>query len=273
MAKKNNKKEVLDKLAHVQTVKRAVTDRIWREGRPVEDMETHVKLTSPAIKHGTAAVAKKFIKENPGANPVVLGMMDGGLPFLKRFQKELYKRHYPFTCATMQASSYGTELSGGDLKILSLPKVPVGGRIVVIADDLCERGVTFQKVKDKLLELGATKVILVVLIDKVQPRKDNYTPEYAAFKVKPDKFLVGYGMDCERELRNHRSVRGVKLSSLANPTERAVLDSEGRLNEELRHLIASEHTLFGASASKARKMTAEDSLLQTEELLPISMVI
>lgn len=269
-------KGILDKLKKIQRVKKTVTERVWQQARPVKDLITGKILTAAAIKGGTNLLADRFIAENPNANPLLVSMMDGAMPFAMDFQTCLHKKGYSFTYSTMQASSYGNALSVGTIQIGSMPKPHLAGRRVFIVDDVCETAKTYRLVREKLIEHGASEVSLVVLVDKVQKRMDNYVPEYSVFKVAKNAFLVGMGMDYYRELRNETEIRGVKKSSLPNKQEKKLLDSEGPLNEQYCQLRALEKTskagnshvtLFNTSnrPGKLRKTRASSVIEEGQE--------
>ena len=66
-----------------------------------------------------------------------------------------------------------------------------------------DTGKTLQKLRERLLELGATKVEACIAFHKKTSKNVelNYFAEYIGFFV-PDKFVIGYGMDYNERFRD-----------------------------------------------------------------------
>ncbi|KTD06933.1 phosphoribosyltransferase [Legionella jamestowniensis] len=262
-----SKDEILKKLRTIQKLKEEITERVWQNARPIQEIDEEKfnkkgeALTERAIEQRTVLLAERLIKEYRNANPVLISLMDGAHPFASLLQTTLNKFGYKYSYTTMQASSYGNQLTSGELKISSMPKINLGERTVFIIDDICDTGKTYLKIKELLENFGPKQISLIVLVEKVQPRINNYRPEYVGFEIPPDAFVVGMGLDYYGELRNKTEIRGVDPASLPSREEQELLDSEASLNEELRKLIALEKTtkpgsstmtVFGGNKSKDR---------------------
>ncbi|WED44593.1 phosphoribosyltransferase [Legionella cardiaca] len=240
------KEKILKKLQKIHSLKTEVTKRVWNNAHPVREIDEDKfdkkgeALTESVIKQRIKLLAERLMKEYPTSNPVLVSLMDGALPFASLLQQELNARGYQYSYTAMQASSYGDEMTSGELKIGSMPKIPLGGRTVFVVDDVCDTGKTYLKIRELLQNQGALKVALVVLVDKVQKRVGNYRPEYVGFEVPADAFIVGMGLDYYGELRNEFEIRAVDVNFLPSPAEKEQLDKEKSLNAELVKLIALE---------------------------------
>lgn len=101
----------------------------------------------------------------------------------------------------IQVSSYGmgTESSG----VLTFQKdltAEIGGRHILLVEDMVDTGFTLYHLKRHLLVKGAASCRICALLDKPSRRKMEITPDYAGFTV-PDAFLVGYGLDAGERYR------------------------------------------------------------------------
>ncbi|KTC78171.1 phosphoribosyltransferase [Legionella brunensis] len=266
------KEVILKQLSTIHGLKSTVTKRVWDHAHPVREIDLDKfdqkgdELTEDNIQKRTELLANRLIKEYPDANPVLIGLMDGALPFASLLQTKLNEKGYQYSYTTMQASSYGNKTTtSGELKIASMPKIPLGGRTVFVIDDVCDTGNTYLKIRELLESFGPKKISLVVLVDKVQKRVDNYMPEYVVFEVPSTAFIVGMGLDYFGELRNKLEIRAVDPLSLPNEQELELLNSEASLNEQLRKEIALEKTarpgssnitIFGGSLEQSIKPDA-----------------
>ena len=97
-------------------------------------------------------------------------------------------------------SSYGAGTVGGEVKVLRDIDSNVGGRDVLLIDDILESGNTLKFTRDLLMSRGAKSVSIAVLLDKAMHRKADIKADFVGFDC-PDYFVVGYGMDVAHAFR------------------------------------------------------------------------
>lgn len=129
------------------------------------------------------------------ARPILVCMMNGGLPFtadlLRRF-------HFPLELDYLHATRYpgspgegGT--CGGAVRFERDLQRDLAGRTVVLVDDVLDGGVTLAAAQQRLAAQCPERLICAVMV-----RKDVANPkasaDYVALEA-PDEFLIGRGMD------------------------------------------------------------------------------
>lgn len=255
--------EIRQKLAEIRSLKRALEKRMWDGATPVKDIQGN-ELSEAYVKAAIKSLAMSISERFPNQFPVLVGLMDGALPFLSQLQQDLNELQYEFQLSTMQTDSYGTKTHSGKLTLGSLPKIPVADRVVLIIDDVCDTGKTAQKVNELFLQQGASEVHLVTLVDKKQEREID--PLFSGFIVDKQAFIIGYGLDYAGVLRNTSFIKAVDPRTLPTAEEQALLDSEGALNLELQQIIAAKtmhgenrNTTFAHSAGTMQPL-AENGL-------------
>lgn len=77
----------------------------------------------------------------------------------------------------------------------------VGGRRVVLIDDILDTGGTLKLVQAMLREGGVASLRTCVLLRKDRPRPTPVEVDYVGFDI-PDEFVVGYGLDFDNYYRN-----------------------------------------------------------------------
>jgi hypoxanthine phosphoribosyltransferase len=77
----------------------------------------------------------------------------------------------------------------------------VAGRTIIVVDDILDEGETLAHVKQRLLDMGAAKVILAVFADKDLGRQKPVQADIVGLTI-PNKFVVGFGMDAHGYWRN-----------------------------------------------------------------------
>jgi len=149
-----------------------------------------------------AAAVRRVGREISGtlrdANPVLICVMNGGVPFAGHLMTQLT---FPLDFDYVQVSRYGQATSGGVLQWRVEPSLPLQGRNVLIVDDILDQGLTLAAVRERLLQLGAARCYVAVVADKLNGRTKPLQADFVALTV-PDRFLFGYGMDVRGAWRN-----------------------------------------------------------------------
>jgi len=238
------KEAILLQLADIQRLKQAIDQRITAGLQAVYDVNDIHKtrpLDSETIEQRSADVAHDLMADSSVSYPLLIGVMHGALPFVAKVQQELSKNNYSFQFETIQVSSYeGT--ASGTLTIKSNSKILVGGRDVIVVDDICDTGKSYYALQNLFINQGARSVKLMALVDKAQPRESagHVSPTYSGFTLSPTEFIVGFGMDYDELLRNVSKIGSVDLSTLPTEKEKQLLASESSLNKQLVQLISDE---------------------------------
>ena len=109
-------------------------------------------------------------------------------------------------------SSYGDNETPQtlDVEMIGIRTENFSEKHVIIIDDIIETGGTIQSVLELIRSCEPKSVSLCILADKAASDEvfNNLEIErcYLGFKVTPDVFLVGYGMDNKQLMRNHKDI-------------------------------------------------------------------
>lgn len=135
---------------------------------------------------------------------VLLPVLDGAVIFLA----DLIRR-MPMTMRMemVSVSSYRgatTESRGARLRS-ALPD-DLGGKHVVIVDDIYDTGQTLALLQRLIGEQRPASVRTCVLLSKQRRRVEEARVDYVGFEI-PDEFVVGYGLDYDGLYRNLPEIR------------------------------------------------------------------
>jgi hypoxanthine phosphoribosyltransferase len=130
--------------------------------------------------------------------PLVLGVMGGAVVFTGNLLPQLT---FPLEFDYIHVSRYGDEDRGGEVVWKVVPRSNVEGRTVIVVDDILDEGETLAHVKQRLLEMGAREVVIVVFADKAIGKAKPVKPDLVGLVI-PNRFVVGYGMDAYNYWRN-----------------------------------------------------------------------
>ena len=140
------------------------------------------------------------IKKSELENPLVISILKGSFVFAADLIRALHAVGMSPEVDFISISSYGSGTEAQEPKVIRDVESDVAGRDILMIDDILESGGTLTFARDLMLERGANRVELVVLLDKSMRRKSEISAEYVGFEC-PDKFVVGYGMDVGHAFR------------------------------------------------------------------------
>lgn len=131
---------------------------------------------------------------------LVVSVLKGSFVFAADLIRALHKVGLAPEVEFISLSSYGGGTEGGSVRILRDVESAVAGRQVLLVDDILESGRTLLFARDLMLERGAARAEIAVLLDKTMRRKTDIEADYIGFDC-PDHFVVGYGMDVAHAFR------------------------------------------------------------------------
>ena len=138
--------------------------------------------------------------------PLVLSVMGGAVVFTGQLLPML---DFPLDFDYVHVSRYGDARHGGQMHWKVEPHENVRGRVVLVLDDILDEGHTLAALRQRVLELGASKFYSAVFADKRHGRAKPIHADFVGMEL-PDRFLFGYGMDIEGAWRNLPAVYAVK---------------------------------------------------------------
>ena len=130
---------------------------------------------------------------------VLLPIMTGAMVFTADLIRHM---PLPLSMRLVTVSSYAgaTTRSKGAMLRGALPG-DLGGRHVVVIDDILDSGQTLALVEELVREQEPASLRICVLLDKKVDRQVEVRPQYVGFEI-PDEFVVGYGLDYDGFFRN-----------------------------------------------------------------------
>ena len=143
---------------------------------------------SGAYDRMSAAIAERLAD----ANPVVVAVMNGGvftaIELCRRFD-------FPYEFAYVHPTRYGNRLTGGELEWHVEPKPELGGRTVLIVDDILDVGVTLAALERSMWALGiGTLYKAVFAVKQLKQAVERPRVDFEGVGVE-DAYVFGCGMD------------------------------------------------------------------------------
>jgi hypoxanthine phosphoribosyltransferase len=169
--------------------RKAIAARVREMGRQLaEDLESELKKDST---FGPAPDDHDRI--------VLMPILTGAIVFVADLIREMPLK---MSMRVVTVSSYpgATTVSKGAALRGAIPN-DLGGRHVVVVDDILDSGHTLALVRELVLEQNPASLRIAVMLRKQVKRHAEVHPNYVGFDI-PDKFVVGYGLDYDGYYRN-----------------------------------------------------------------------
>jgi len=129
---------------------------------------------------------------------LVLGLLKGSFMFLADLVRCI---HHPVQVDFIVTSSYGSGMvSSGNVQLLYDPEVSLGGRHVILVDDIIDSGRTMASLVPIIQARGPASLELCTFLHK---RREGiaHEPRWVGFDAPPE-FVVGYGLDYSENFRH-----------------------------------------------------------------------
>ena len=157
-----------------------------------------VLITKPQLDRRVEELGSAIARDYAGLEPVLVGVLRGVFCFMGDLMRQI---SLPLSVDFMSVSYYSGKGSEGGVRITKGPDIDVGGRHVVLVEDIVDTGLTLNYLVQYLQGLGPASVRVCALLDKQVRRFADVQLDYVGFQI-PDEFVVGYGLDYLERYRN-----------------------------------------------------------------------
>ncbi|MEM7311591.1 MAG: hypoxanthine phosphoribosyltransferase [Planctomycetota bacterium] len=168
-------------------------------------------LTEEEIQKGVTRLANE-INETYGSEPLtIVGVLTGCVVLLADVIRQL---EMPLRVGVVMASSYrGATTTRGELTINSDLMPDIGGRNVLIVDDIFDTGNTLVELMALMENFDPLTVRSAVLLRKHGRQEVDLEPDFIGFDI-PNEFVVGYGLDYQDAYRNLPFVAALETAEI-----------------------------------------------------------
>jgi hypoxanthine phosphoribosyltransferase len=151
------------------------------------------------VRHRIEELGRTITGDYEGRAPVLVSVLKGGSVFLADLIREI---RLPLAIDYMSLSRYGGAAeSMGRVRIVKDLDQDIGGRDVIVVEDIVDTGLTLSYLISALQSREPASVEVCALLDKSVRRSAPITIRYRGFEC-PDVFVVGYGLDFQERYRN-----------------------------------------------------------------------
>ncbi len=166
----------------------------------MENFRIEKLITEDEIQARVKELADQINKEYAGQTITFVCVLRGSLYFTADLTKHIT---VPCKIDFFDVSSYhGGTVSSGKVKILKDLEDDIHGENVIIVEDIVDTGRSLEAMQEVLLLRKPKSFKICTLLDKPSQRViEGLKVDYIGFTI-PKKFVVGYGLDYDQQLRN-----------------------------------------------------------------------
>ena len=159
------------------------------------------------IRRRIEELGRTITGDYEGRAPVLISVLKGGSVFLADLIREIA---LPVAIDYMSISRYGGAAeSMGRVRIVKDLEQDIGGRDVIVVEDIVDTGLTLSYLISVLQSREPASVQVCALLDKSVRRIAPLEIRYVGFDC-PDVFVVGYGLDFQERYRNVPDILAVE---------------------------------------------------------------
>ena len=163
------------------------------------DALERILISEQQIADKLGEMANQIDRDYRGREILLVGVLKGATMVMADLARLI---HTPLEIDWMAVSSYGASTkSSGVVRILKDLDSDLGGRDVLIVEDVIDSGLTLDWLTRNLSSRGASSVEIAALLRKPEAAKVEVDVKYVGFDI-PNDFVVGYGLDYAEKYRN-----------------------------------------------------------------------
>jgi hypoxanthine phosphoribosyltransferase len=158
-----------------------------------------ILISRDQIAKAVTRLACEINSDYQGKEPLLIGILKGSCVFVADLIRQL---DLPLELDFIKLSSYGAAReSSGKVRVVQGLQTRIKGRDVLVVEDIVDTGITTFFLLEYLKKKKPASLKLCALTDKPSRRRVPVPIDYLGFTV-PNKFIAGYGIDCDEKFRN-----------------------------------------------------------------------
>ena len=173
-----------------------------------------VLFDEPAIHRRLDDMAAQISDDYRDRELTVIAVLHGSLMFVADLLRRI---PLPLKLDCLSVASYhGKAQSSGDVVFKQITLPDVGGRDILVLDDILDSGFTLAAVRETLETARPHSIRICVLLSKKKQRVREVDADYVGFEIE-DEFVVGYGLDFRERYRNLPYIGVLRRELLEQP--------------------------------------------------------
>jgi hypoxanthine phosphoribosyltransferase len=165
---------------------------------PTQRPSVSCLISADRLAQRVSELAGQVSADYDGKDLLLIGVLKGAWVFLADLVRQL---RIPVRCDFVRVTSYGlgTETSGDPRLLLDCTESVTGAHVLVV-EDIIDTGVSTAWLLEHLRRKEPASLRVCAMLSKPSQRQVTVDVDYLGFEI-PDRFVVGYGLDCGERFR------------------------------------------------------------------------
>jgi hypoxanthine phosphoribosyltransferase len=164
----------------------------------IKDKTFQIFIPQSELTARIGVAAERINRDYEGKNPLFVAILNGSFMFAADLLKKV---SVPCQVTFVKVASYQAMHSTGQVKDLIGLSEDLGGRDVIVLEDIVDTGITMQQIITSLKAKNPLSVKTAVLLFKPEALQQEVPLDYVCFEI-ANRFVVGYGLDYDGYGRN-----------------------------------------------------------------------
>src|ERR1700753_2963657 len=174
-----------------------------RMTEPMKEHEEEMLFRREEIAARVVEIGAQISRDFAGESILLVGVLKGAAVFLADLARSI---SVETTFDFVAISSYKGVQTSGAVRLIKDLDTPIGGRNVILVEDILDTGLTLVFLRKLLLQHKPKTLKIATCLDKPARRLEKIDADYVAFTI-PNHFVVGYGMDYLERFRTLPDIR------------------------------------------------------------------
>lgn len=158
-----------------------------------------VVVSEEQLQRRVSELGRQITDDYAEHPPLLVGVLKGAFVFMSDLARAI---DLPVEFDFMAVSSYGSATTtSGVVRIVKDLDLDLGGRHVLVVEDIVDSGLTLSYLRRNLAARGPASVEVCALLVKEGLQRNDPELRYVGFRIPPE-FVVGYGLDAAERFRN-----------------------------------------------------------------------
>ncbi|MFC1736486.1 hypoxanthine phosphoribosyltransferase [Candidatus Hydrogenedentota bacterium] len=162
------------------------------------DKPGEILIAADELERRAAELGREISRDFPDTKLHLIGVLRGSAIFFADLARTITG---PVTFDFVTLTSYIKTRSSGVVRELQGLQENIKGETVIVVEDIVDTGITLRHLLDSLEEHSPAEIRVCTMLDKPAGREVSVCVDYVGFTI-AERFVVGYGLDCEGKYRN-----------------------------------------------------------------------
>ena len=143
-------------------------------------------------------IGDEITKEYGNEDLVLICILKGAVYFATKLSQEIKNENTVIDF--MKVNSYSGTESTGKINVKLDLSQDIENKNVIVIEDIVDTGLTLSYLFEYLKKRNPKTLKICTLLDKKARREKDINVDYVGFEI-DNKFVVGYGLDCDEKYR------------------------------------------------------------------------